>query len=287
MISCEERNLINVGQRKTLIGLSITQRAQSNTSTNVLHSSTTVEWKRYIDDLLSPWNVDKTEIEEFIVLANSHHPTQLNLRLNLRQKWIFLDSTLFKGERFNKQAILDIPTHFKPITETFQYTHFSSCHPPGVRKGFIKGEALRLLRTYSSEKSFVENITQFKTRLRARDYLNSLVERIKNNVRSQMKERHFNKERQCAKKSAFRNNVYHPALPNFKNILTSKWHYIKNQTLLREIYKHISTSIWAAFAPSKIYYVLARCLFFNNNNNLLIYIALFNINMIKSALQSI
>jgi len=51
-----------------------------------------------------------------------------------------LDTTVFKGKRFNKQAILDIRTHFKP-TETFQYTHFSSCHPPGVRKGFIKGEA--------------------------------------------------------------------------------------------------------------------------------------------------
>ena len=44
-----------------------------------------LEWKRYIDDLFSLWNVDKTEIEEFIVLANIHHPTQLNLWLNLRQ----------------------------------------------------------------------------------------------------------------------------------------------------------------------------------------------------------
>jgi len=165
-----------------------------------------LEWKRYIDDLFSLWNVDKMEVEEFIVLANSHHPTQLNLQLNLRQKNKLLDTTLFKGERFNKQAILDIRTHLKP-TETFQYTHFSSCHPPGVTKGFIKGEALRLLRTYSSAKSFVENITQFKICLRARDCPNSLVERIKNNVRSQMKERHFNKKRQCGKNSAFRNNV--------------------------------------------------------------------------------
>ena len=38
-------------------------------------------------------------------------------------------------------------------TETFQYTHFNSCHPPGVRKGFIKGEALRLLRTNSSKRN--------------------------------------------------------------------------------------------------------------------------------------
>ena len=33
-----------------------------------------------------------------------------------------------------KRIKSDVRTHFKP-TETFQYTHFSSCHPPGVRKG--------------------------------------------------------------------------------------------------------------------------------------------------------
>ena len=41
-------------------------------------------------------------------------------------------------------------------TETFQYTNFYSCHPPGVKKGFIKGEALRLLRIYFSQITFEE-----------------------------------------------------------------------------------------------------------------------------------
>ena len=141
-------------------------------------------WKRYIDDIFSLWNVDKKEIEEFIVLANRHHPT-IKFTAEISDKEInLLDTTFFlkAKERFNKQAILDIRTHFKP-TETFEYTHFSSCHPPGVRKGFIKGEALRLLRTNSSAKSFVENIEQFRARLRARDYPNSLVERITSEVK--------------------------------------------------------------------------------------------------------
>ena len=44
----------------------------------------------------------------------------------------FLDTTVFKGERFKEKSILDIKTHYnsyKP-SETFQYTHFTSCHPP-------------------------------------------------------------------------------------------------------------------------------------------------------------
>jgi len=35
-----------------------------------------LKWKSYIDDIFSLWNVDKKETEEFIVLANSHHPTK-------------------------------------------------------------------------------------------------------------------------------------------------------------------------------------------------------------------
>jgi len=45
-----------------------------------------LEWKRYIDDIFSLWNVDKKEIEEFIVAANTHHPIQLNLLLKSQRK---------------------------------------------------------------------------------------------------------------------------------------------------------------------------------------------------------
>ena len=50
-----------------------------------------------------------------------------------------------KGDFTTKESLTSAHI-FKPA-ETFQYTHFSSCNPHGVRKGLIKGEALRLLRT--------------------------------------------------------------------------------------------------------------------------------------------
>ena len=122
-------------------------------------------WKRYIDDVFSLWNINKEEINPFIELANSYHPT-IKFTAEISDKEItFLDTCVYKGERFKKESILDVRTYFKP-TETFQYTHFISCHPPGVKKGFIKGEALRLLRTNSSKATFKENITQLKRRLR-------------------------------------------------------------------------------------------------------------------------
>ena len=107
-------------------------------------------WKRYIDDIFSIWNIHKHQVTQFIELANKHHQTIKFTAEISYTKITFLDTNVFKGKRFDEKSILDIETHFKP-TETFQYTHFSSCHPLGVKKGFIKGEALRLLRTNSSE----------------------------------------------------------------------------------------------------------------------------------------
>ena len=99
----------------------------------------------------------------------------------------FLDTTSFKGERFHNDHILDIRTHYKS-TETFQYTNFTSCHAPGVAKGFIKGEALRLFRTNSSEHTFKENIANFKLRLFERGYPVNLVNHALQKYNSRTKE---------------------------------------------------------------------------------------------------
>jgi len=103
----------------------------------------------------------------FLEQANSFHPT-IKFTPEISVKEItFLDTVLYKGERFQKDPLLDIKTRYKP-TETFQYTHYTSCHPSGVKRGFNKGESIRLLRTKSSEKNFQESLSNFKTRLLAR-----------------------------------------------------------------------------------------------------------------------
>jgi len=49
----------------------------------------------------------------------------------------FLDTTVYKGKRFEIESVLDVHTHFKP-TETFQYTHFSTCCPSGEKEDSSK-----------------------------------------------------------------------------------------------------------------------------------------------------
>ena len=77
-------------------------------------------------------------------------------------------------------SVLDMRTRFKP-TETFHYTFFTTCHPPGAKKGFVKGRLF--IRTNSSNKKFEENITTFKKHHMERGYPQNII----NNTLSEVK----------------------------------------------------------------------------------------------------
>ena len=112
-----------------------------------------IHWKRYIDDIFLVWTDTKESLEQFIKSINDLHP-HINFTAEFStDEIIFLDLCLYKGERFAKEGILDIKTHIKP-TNTQQYVHASSAHPPGTGRGIIKGELLRYLRTNSNEATF-------------------------------------------------------------------------------------------------------------------------------------
>ena len=176
----------------------------SAVETEILSLSKTkpLRWKRYIDDIFSLWNVDKEGIEEFITLANQHHPT-IKFTAEISDKEInFLDTTVFKGERFHEQAILDIRTH-----------------------------------SNSTDKLFNDNLNKFKTRLHARGYPKAFVERITREVKFSERKLALKQKKKQQKKILPFTTKFHPALPNNKNILMNKWHLIQNQPKLREIFK--------------------------------------------------
>ena len=134
---------------------------------------------------------------------------------------ISVHTTVYKGERFEKESILDVRTHYK-LTETLQYTNYNSCHPAGVKKGFVKGEALRLLRTNSSKVMFEENIKNFRTRLTSRGYPSNLVEKILSEVKFAERKNALTQKQKAHKKILPFVTQFHPSLPCLKNILTEK-----------------------------------------------------------------
>ena len=223
----------------TKVAVSFANIFMSAVETEIINKSKIkpLEWKRYIDDVFSLWDTSREEIDQFILEANRHHPT-IKFTAEISDKEThFLDTTIFKGERFHKDSILDISTHFKP-TEKFQYTHYTSCHAPGVKKGFIKGEALRLLRTNSSETRFEESICNFKSNLRVRGYPDYLVNKVLAEVKFTNRRSALEQKPQRVQSGLMPFvTQYNPSVPNLKKILMSKWHLIENQPLLREIYR--------------------------------------------------
>ena len=193
-------------------------------------------WKRFIDDVFCLWDTNKEEIEHFIEQANSYHPTIKFTAEVSPLETTFLDTTVYKDERFETESILDLRTHYKP-TETFQYTNCNSCQTAGVKKGFVKGEALRILRTNSSKLMFEENIKNFRTLLTSRDYPNNLVDIFLSEVKFTGRKNALTQKQKAHKKILAFVTQFHPSLQCLKYILMAKWHLIQNQPLLREIYK--------------------------------------------------
>ena len=187
-----------------------------------------LEWKRYIDDVFSLWDTAREEIAQFVLEANRHHPA-IKFTAEISDKET-LDTSIFKGERFHKDSSFDISTHFKP--------DYTSCQAPGVKKGFLKGEALRLLRTNSSETRFEESICNFKSNLLVRGYPDYLVNKVLAEVKfTNRRSAHEQKPQRVQSGLMPFVTQYNPSVPNLKNILMSKWHLIENQPLLREIYR--------------------------------------------------
>ena len=162
--------------------------------------------------------------------ATKFHPTIKFTTEISENKITFLDTTVFKGERFTERSILDIKTPYKP-TETFQYTHFTSRHPSGVKRGFIKGEAIRLLiiRINSSKTTFDESVANFKQHLEARGYPKLDIERSLSEVNFDQRQLALKQKQKSKERLLPFVTTYHPAVQvDLKKTLMANWSLIEN-----------------------------------------------------------
>ena len=145
-------------------------------------------------------------------MSHNHHATTEN-------KVTFLDTIVYKGKRSNSTSILDVGTqHFKP-TEIFQYTHFTSCHPLGVKKGFKKGEALLSEQILKKKRKLSKLVEEFQKHLRERGYPQNLITLT-------LSEIHFENRKEALQQKPSRGkNIlpfvmqHQPSFPSLKNIL--------------------------------------------------------------------
>ena len=193
-------------------------------------------WKRFIDDIFTVWTLPESDISKFLEFANKFHQT-IKFTYEISPKSVtFLDTTVYKGPRFPNTGILDVKTYYKP-TETFQYTHFSSCHPISVKKGFVKGETLRLLRNNSVPENFENDKHLFAERLYNRGYPKMFVTKILKEVSFTGRQEALKTNKRTSKRKLLPFiTTYNPAVPNIKSILMKHWHIISNNQNLCRIY---------------------------------------------------
>ena len=92
----------------TKMAVSFANLFMAAVETEILSNSTKkpLVWKRYIDDVFSLWNIGIEEINGFIEQANRYHPTMRFTAEISAKEIIFLDTCVYKGDRFNEHLSL-------------------------------------------------------------------------------------------------------------------------------------------------------------------------------------
>ena len=194
-------------------------------------------WLRFRDDVFAIYTGDKEKAIEFLETANQMHPT-LKFKYNIsNEQGIFLDTVVFKGERFEKENILDFKPYVKP-SENFQYIHRQSSHPKAVFKGLIKGELMRFVRTATNVADYLDRAELFKQKLLLRGYslndFNSAFVQVNHADRSKYlteKQKELNQHSPLVFTT-----TYSPHLSGFRKALLHNWEIIEKSDYLRNIF---------------------------------------------------
>ena len=63
-------------------------------------------WKRYIDDIIFLWHTSRKVPKKFIEQASKHHPT-IGFTAEISFTDVtFVDTTIYKGQRFSNESVL-------------------------------------------------------------------------------------------------------------------------------------------------------------------------------------
>lgn len=124
---------------------------------------------RYLDDIFLTWPHGRPALTQYISNLNGIHP-KITLKSEISATAIdFLDTTVYKGDRFRDSGHLDTKVFFKP-TDSHALLHASSHHPKHTFHGIIKSQVLRFARNSTSRRDFEATFSMIKGKLGKRGY---------------------------------------------------------------------------------------------------------------------
>lgn len=130
-------------------------------------------WGRYLDDCNGLWQGTKTEFLEFVNTMN-HIDTKLKWTIGTFDKFaVYLDLIA----KIDSNNIIYFELYQKSLNK-YQYLHYQSTHSNATKKGWIKGELIRLCRNCTYIHTFQKNVILFYNRLLKRGYREHFIQPI-------------------------------------------------------------------------------------------------------------
>lgn len=202
------------------------------------HSNKILHLSIYRDDGFIIFDGEEDEIKQLFEIANNIHPL-IKFTHEISTKNIqFLDVTVYKGNRFYAENILDFKLYRKP-TDNYQYLERSSAHPASVFNGFIIGEITRLIRSCNNKIDLDVQVELFKTKLLKRGYTEKEIEPIFN--RTLKKTRVSTLQYKVKKKGHPPPLVlitkFNPIIKQLGKTLRKHWHIIEKDDTAKQIFK--------------------------------------------------
>ena len=138
-------------------------------------------YKRFLDDIFIIWTHGKAEFKLFFEILQNHHES-INLKFEIDPKTInFLDTTVFKGPRFQATGYLDTKVFFKE-TDSLQLLDKESYHPRHTFSGIIKSQILRYKRICNNVEDIDTACSKLFRALGPRGYTPRFLRDIKNST---------------------------------------------------------------------------------------------------------
>ena len=191
------------------------------------------ECRRYIDDIFSLWDSDKKVVDQFIEQANKFHPT-IKFTAEISENEItFLDTVVFKGERFKNAGRNPFWTSKLTTNLLKPFNIHISTHAihPALKMVSLKAKQWDCLET-----TFEKSLVKFKQRLRARGYPKKIIDRSLSGVIFAARPSALTQKKKANERILPFVTTYHPAVSNLKRTLMEQWSLIQNQPLLKTIY---------------------------------------------------
>ena len=191
-----------------------------------------LDWIQFIDDIFMIWKGDSNSLEEFINHLNNAAPS-INFTHEISKSQVnFLHTTITKNE--NGDVETDVCQ--KP-TDTHRYLHWTSAHPPHLKRSILYSQALRLRRICSDTNKLRTRITEYAEFFTACGY-------NRGEVLEQMRRVLLKSQEQCLEmreNKELRNRIplvttYNPHTTYTAEIAHRHWGFLKSKERLSRIF---------------------------------------------------